>query len=165
MRTTNTSTIARAFARLERRAWGRKAFPLRYFERRIADPRAVVLALRSPARRVAGFLIAVPDGQVRGALYVEDTLLDVPYRGRGLVALLGQALEREARRRGFRYLTRDAKIANGYADAIERAYGDRILERHDHPSPFGPQRYLRLTLARPARPRRVSAPSSRPPRR
>ncbi|OLC54257.1 MAG: hypothetical protein AUH85_12160 [Chloroflexi bacterium 13_1_40CM_4_68_4] len=71
------------------------------------------------------------------------------YRSKARVALLGRALEREANRRGYRYLTRDAAIANGYADAIERAYLGRVLERRDHPSPYGRQRYLKIALRPP----------------
>jgi hypothetical protein len=71
-------------------------------------------------------------------------------------ALLGRALEREARRRGHHFITRDAAIANGYADAIDRAYRGRILERRDHPSEYGPQRYFKIAL-RPARRGRTAA--------
>ncbi len=106
----------------------------------------MILALRTPAGALAGFLIAVPDERVPGALYVEDTLIDAPFRGRGYVRLLGAALEREARRRGFGELTRDAAIANGYADAVERAYAGRVVARRDHGSPYGPQRYLRVRI-------------------
>jgi GNAT superfamily N-acetyltransferase len=141
--------LARDLHALELAEWGRQAFPLEYFVDRLADEDAVVLVLRAPDRSVAGFLIAAPDDAVDGALYVEDTLVAKAFRGRRLVALLGDALEREARRRGYRELTRDARIANGYADAIERAYAGRIVERRDHPSEYGPQRYLRIAIGRP----------------
>jgi GNAT superfamily N-acetyltransferase len=157
--------LARRLFALEKAAWGSQAFSLRYFERRLADPRAVVLALRAPDATLAGFLIAMPDDGVPHALYVEDTLVDEPYRGRGLVALLGRALEDEARKRGYRYLTRDASIENGYADAIERAYAGRVLARVDHPSEYGPQRYLKLVLGpTPAARRPASGRAARPPR-
>lgn len=130
---------------LEKAEWGRKAFGVRYFLRRVADPDAAVVVLRGDGE-VRGFLIAVPDETVEGGLYVEDTLIEAPYRGRRLIALLGEALDAEAARRGFRYLTRDASIANGYADAIERAYRGRVIERREHKSPYGPQRYLKIDL-------------------
>ena len=123
----------------------------------------MILALRTAAGALAGFLVAVPDAGVPGALYVEDTLIDEPFRGHGLVRLLGEALESEAIARGFRYLTRDAAIGGGYADAIERAYAGRVLERRDHGSPYGPQRYLRLALAHaPPSPRLPRRPRQRP---
>lgn len=106
----------------------------------------MVVVLRAPGGEVAGFITAIPDASTPGALYVEDTLVDVPYRGRRLVALMSRALEDEARRRGYRYLTRDAAVRNGYADKLERAYAGRVLERYDHPSPYGPQRYLKIAL-------------------
>jgi GNAT superfamily N-acetyltransferase len=132
---------------MERREWGDQAFDEAYFRERLADPAAVVVVLRTAAGRVAGFQIAVADGD---SLYVEDTLIAKPHRGKGYVAMLARALEREARRRGYRFVTRDAAIANGYADAIERAYGNRIVERYDHPSEYGPQRYFKIALARSA---------------
>ena len=140
------AALARAFAAMERREWGQKAFDVDYFRARLSDHRAVNLVLRTASGRLAGFMIAMPDDSVRDALFVEDTLIAKRYRGHGHVALLGRALEREARRRGYRVLTRDAAIANGYADAIERAYAGRILMRHDHPSPYGPQRYFKIAI-------------------
>ena len=150
------ATLARSFAAMERREWGGKAFDVGYFRARLNDPYAVVLALRTRARRLAGFMIAAPDDDIADALFIEDTLIAKRYRGRGNVALLAQRMERVARSRGYRYLTRDAAIANGYADAIERAYAGRILTRRDHPSPYGPQRYFKIALAAPRRGRRAA---------
>lgn len=134
------------FAELERREWGKRAFPPTYFRKRLRRRDAVIVVLRAPDGDIVGFITAIPDASTPGALYVEDTLVDVPYRGRGLVALMSRALEDEGRRRGYRYLTRDAAIRNGYADKLERAYAGRVLERRDHPSAYGPQRYLKLAL-------------------
>lgn len=136
----------RTFAHLERREWGKQAFPPTYFRKRLRRRDAVIVVLSARDGDIAGFITAIPDASAPGALYVEDTLVDVPYRGRGLVALMSRALEDEGRRRGYRYLTRDAAIRNGYADKLERAYAGRVLERFDHPSPYGPQRYLKLAL-------------------
>ena|SRR2546425_5021244 len=131
---------------MERREWGSKAFDVGYFRARLTDPHAVIVVLRGPRRKVAGFMIAMPDDAVRHALFIEDTLIAKRYRGKGYVGLLGRALDREATRWGYRYLTRDAAIANGYADAIDRAYAGRVLERRDHPSEYGPQRYFKIAL-------------------
>jgi len=152
------SSLIRIFAAMERHEWGAQAFDPGYFRARLADPRSVVLVLRTPRRAVAGFMIATPDDDVPRALFVEDTLIAKRHRGKRRVALLARALEREANRRGYRYLTRDAAIANGYADAIDRAYAGRILERRDHPSPYGRQRYFKIALA----PRRAATARQRP---
>lgn len=141
------ASLVRSLATMERREWRDQAFDVGYFRSRLADPRAVIAILRTPVGTLAGFMIAMPDDAVSGALFIEDTLIAKRYRGRGYVALLGRRMEREALSRGYSYLTRDAKIANGYADAIDRAYAGRILERRDHPSPYGPQRYFKIALA------------------
>ena|SRR2546422_5635574 len=140
------ASLARTFAAMERREWGDKAFDFGYFRARLADPHAVIVVLRTARGVPAGFMIAVPDDASRGALFIEDTLIAKRYRGKGHVALLGRAIEREGKARGYRYLTRDAAVANGYADAIERTYRGRVLERRDHPSPYGKQRYFKIAL-------------------
>ncbi len=58
-------------------------------------------------------------------------------RGKKLVAELIGRLESELKTRGVTHITRQARVADGYADAIERHYGDRIVEKAEMPETVG----------------------------
>ena len=83
------------------------------------------------------------DADVR---HVSDTAIRRELQGTRLVGTLMSMVEVELAARGVRFLTRNAKIPSGYADKVARHYRDRIIERHDHESPWGPQRWFRIKL-------------------
>jgi len=96
---------------------------------------------------LVGFAVAGPAwGDGRASLL--NVLIDPAFRGRGLVWPLIDAVERELLARGIRELDIDARVENSFADNVERRYGARatVIEP-DHPSPYGPQRTIRVTLA------------------
>jgi len=113
-----------------------------------------------------GFAVAGP-AWTAGRVTLLNVLIDPEYRGKGLVWPLIAGLERELSARGVRELDIDARVENGFADNVERRYGARatVIEP-DHPSPYGPQRTIRVTLVKAARsPRqRRAPPSSQTPR-
>jgi len=114
-----------------------------------------------------GFAVAGP-AWTEGRASLLNVLVDPAYRGRGLVWPLIAAVERELFARGIREIDIDARVENGFADNVERRYGARaaVIE-DDHPSPYGPQRTIRVTLVKPARAvrRTRAAPSPRTVRR
>ncbi|PIR82958.1 hypothetical protein COU19_03035 [Candidatus Kaiserbacteria bacterium CG10_big_fil_rev_8_21_14_0_10_56_12] len=55
-------------------------------------------------------------------------------------------LEDTARSRGYTFVTRDARVGNGYADKIAQNYRERIVESHEKTTAFGPQRYFKIRL-------------------
>jgi hypothetical protein len=57
-----------------------------------------------------------------------------------------QKLEEELRAKGVKWLTREAAVKNGYADKIQKHYGDRIVETGERMSPWGLQCYFRIKL-------------------
>lgn len=73
------------------------------------------------------------------------TGVDPAYRGRGIVGQMMEQLEIELKRRKVEYLTRNTRTEQGYADAIERYYGDRITESKDELG-VDPKRYFRIKL-------------------
>lgn len=148
--------IAPDIVRLEQQAFGSGAFDAEYLGDELSNPENVVVLLRSTRDgRIVGFTYATTIDLMeegRGeewdeTAYIPDTVIDSAYRGRGLLSSLMRTLEDELRRRGYRFLERDAVIAHGYAAKIERAYRDRIVERGEpHPSPWGPQVHFRIRL-------------------
>lgn len=142
--------------RIEGEQFGEGAFDEEYLKEEFEDPDNVAVLLWDTAgKRIAGFTYAVPVGGVHQerepesleTAYICDTALDAPYQRRGLIGELMGCLEEELRRRGYRYLERDAAVANGYAETISRAYWDRIVVKSDpHQSEWGLQVFFRIRL-------------------
>ena len=151
---------------LERQEWGSRAFSEREMRWQATNPDAVVMTAWNKSALI-GFAIAGPEWR-EGRVSLLNVLIDPVYRGQGLVWPLIAGVERRLAARGITELEIDARVENGFADAVERRYGKRatVVEK-DHPSPYGPQRTIRVALVRADdRPRRTrAAPSSRTARR
>ena len=146
---------------LERQEWGSRAFSPREMRWQATNRDAVVMTTWDGSTLV-GFAVAGP-AWTEGRASLLNVLIDPAYRGQGLVWPLIAAVERELFARGIRELDIDARVENGFADNVERRYGARaaVIEG-DHPSPYGPQRTIRVTLVKAARsPRRTRAAPSR----
>jgi len=142
---------------LERQEWGSRAFSEREMRWQATNRDAVVMTAWDGTTLV-GFAVAGPEWR-EGRASLLNVLIDPAYRGRGLVWLLIAGVERRLAARGIAELEIDARVENGFADAIERRYGKRaVVSEGDHPSPYGPQRTIRVELVRAgARPRRTRA--------
>ena len=130
---------------LERQEWGSRAFSQREMRWQAMNREAVVMtAWEGPT--LIGFAVAGPAWTDAGASLL-NVLIDPAYRGQGLVWPLIAAVERELTARGIEELEIDARVDNGFADNVERRYGQRarVIEA-DHPSPYGPQRTIRIAL-------------------
>jgi GNAT superfamily N-acetyltransferase len=159
---------------LERQEWGSRAFSPREMRWQATNRDAVVMTTWDGSTLI-GFAVAGPAG-TEGQTSLLNVLIDPAYRGQGLVWPLIAAVERELLTRGVRELDIDARVENGFADAVERRYGARaaVIEP-DHESPYGPQRTIRVTLVKRAppprrtraapRPRTVRQPGAEPARR
>ncbi|TMC44347.1 MAG: GNAT family N-acetyltransferase [Chloroflexi bacterium] len=151
---------------LERQEWGRRAFSEREMRWQATNPDAVVMTAWDGSALI-GFAVAGPEWQ-EGRASLLNVLIDPAYRGQGLVWPLIAGVERRLAVRGVTELEIDARVDNGFADSVERRYGTRatVVEK-DHPSPYGPQRTIRVEIVRAiARPRRKrAAPKSRTARR
>lgn len=149
---------------LERQEWGTRAFSEREMRWQTMNPDAVVATTRDRSTLV-GFAVAGP-AWLEGRASLLNVVIDPTYRGRGLVWPLIAAVERELGRRGIRELDIDARVENGFADNVESRYRTRatVIEG-DHPSPYGPQRTIRIRLKAACPPRRTrAAPLARTPR-
>ena len=159
---------------LERQEWGPRAFSARDMRWQATNRDAVVMTIWNDSDLI-GFAVAGP-AWTAGRASLLNVLIDPAHRGRGLVWPLIAAVERELFARGIRELDIDARVENGFADNVERRYGARaaVIEP-DHPSPYGPQRTIRVTLVKAARsprrtpatqsPRTIRRPSAGPARR
>jgi ribosomal protein S18 acetylase RimI-like enzyme len=139
---------------LERQEWRTRAFSPREMRWQATNRDAVVMTTWD-GQILVGFAVAGP-AESEGRASLLNVLIDPAFRGRGLVWPLLAAVERELFARGVRELDIDARVENRFADNIERRYGARakVIEP-DHPSPYGPQRTIRVTLAKsPRSPRR-----------
>lgn len=151
---------------LERHEWGTRAFSEREM-RWQATNREAVVATTWDGPALVGFAVAGPAWS-ESRVSLLNVLIDPAYRGQRLVWPLITAVERELTARGIGELEIDARVENGFADAVERRYGARAkVVEGDHPSPYGPQRTIRVALVREARPprRTRAALSSRTARR
>ena len=147
---------------LERQEWGPRAFSAREMRWQATNREALVMTTWNGSTLI-GFAVAGPAWS-KGRASLLNVLIDPAFRGRGLVWPLIAAVERELFSREIRELDIDARVDNGFADNVERRYGTRatVIEA-DHPSPYGPQRTIRVALVKAGRsPRRTrAAPSPR----
>lgn len=110
---------------------------------------ANIIVLLKQGSEIIGFTCGIPDENVADAIYIETTEITPTEQGKGHVVAVMDLLENECRNRGYKFITRDAEISNGYADKIAKNYGDRILESHDHESEYsmgGMQRFFKIAL-------------------
>lgn len=130
------------------------AYTENLFAADFSQPRATIILLRDPSKKIIGYTYALPinadkperEEEKDETAIVDSTAIDPQYQGKGLVGKLIGELEKELIRKGFRFMERDAAIPNGYADTVQRHYGDRVIESRDHDSKYGPQRFFRIKL-------------------
>lgn len=135
--------IRKDVLKFEGRCFGARGFSDSQFREAFTKSQ-ITYALRYGDKCI-GYLIAV-EGKWGDSLYVDFTAIDPDFQGRGLVAKLYEAFESELRLRGIRFYDRDSRIETGWADTIQRYYGDRVVAFYDHPSNLGPLRFMRIRV-------------------
>lgn len=78
--------------------------------------------------------------------YIAITAIDPAYQKKGHLKTLISSVEDELRTIGYTHIERNCRIENGYADKVEKHYGDRVDVRYDHGSRIGPLRFMRIRL-------------------
>ncbi len=128
--------------RIERACFGKMAYKSGVIKKDLRRPKNLTVMLRS-GDQVIGFSYALIDGR---SANIEDTAILPAFQGQGLIGILMDRVEQELKARGVKTVTRDAAIANGYADAVEHHYGAKVLKKRDHRSKYGPQRFFQIAL-------------------
>ncbi len=137
--------VRRDILELEELCFPGKVFPEASLRSDFENPENIAVVLRKEDG-VIGFSYGAPDRKVENAIKIHTTEIHPEEQGKGYVVSLVTMLEDEARRRGFKFLTRHAAIENGYADKITANYGDRVVETYERGSDYGPQRYFKIAL-------------------
>jgi ribosomal protein S18 acetylase RimI-like enzyme len=135
-------------AELERECFGEDAFSPDELRRAFTGRQSLAVLLwegASDGGTLIGYTQAQP-AEAPETYYISNTAIAKGHQGRGLVRLLMDRLYADVRAAGARFLERDAAIANGYADKIERSHSADVLETFDHDSPYGPQRFIRMRV-------------------
>lgn len=130
---------------LEEQCFPGQGLPEKELEIIFSDPANIVVVLKKDTDLI-GFSCAIPDEDVEEATYIYATDIHPDEQGMGHVVSIMNVLEEEARKRGYKFLTRNAAVPNGYADKIQKNYKGRILESHENNSEYGPQRYFKIRL-------------------
>lgn len=88
----------------------------------------LVLLKRSDTREIVGYGLAVPTyNKTDVAHYVANAIIP-ELQGKGHIVAISHAVEDGLRDKGFVKLTRETRVAGGYADKVRSAYGNRILK-------------------------------------
>ncbi len=140
---------------LEKEAFSGEAFTKDTLEADFLDSKNLVVVLKNTTSNEAvGFTYAKPldpEGDDSPAKQGEtawmwDTVIKKEHRGKGLLGIMMSTLEEELRNRGFKYLERNALIANNFAENIDKHYNDRIIKKFPLDSRWGPQIFFRIRL-------------------
>jgi ribosomal protein S18 acetylase RimI-like enzyme len=145
------NTIKQRIVELERECFGQDAFSASELRLAFNGRDSLVVILwdgPSEGGTLIGYTQAQP-GDDPQTYYIANTVIAKSHQGRGLVRLLMDRLYADVRAAGARYIERDAAIANGYADKIVRYHAADVLKTLDHPSPYGPQRFIRMRVPEP----------------
>lgn len=140
---------------LEKDAFGEGAFTEDVIAEDFLDSEnVIVLLVEEETGEVVGFTYAKPfepetdDSPAKPGetAWVWDTIIQKAYRSKGLLGSMVSVLEDELRKRGFKYLERNAMVANNYAENISKHYKDRIIKSFPLDSRWGPQVFFRIKL-------------------
>ena len=139
------SDVREDILELEKLCFGENAFDESSLEASFENPKSIVVTLNRE-KSIIGFSVGVPDRKDASAIHIYTIEIHPEEQGNGYVASILNALEEEARKRGYTFLTQHAMIENGYADKISKNYHDAIVETHDRDSEYGPQRFFKIAL-------------------
>ncbi len=133
--------------RIEDVAFSRMGFSEYMMKSLFKNERNLNGLLRDKNNRIIGYTsITINDDGV--SAYIMNIAIDPKHQGKGNVGILMRDMKRELKKQGIKYLIRDSVVENGYADKIERHYGDRIIrsKTYEHDSSWGRQRHFEIKL-------------------
>jgi ribosomal protein S18 acetylase RimI-like enzyme len=140
---------------LENEEFGDKSFPEEWFEKDFKNENTTVVLLKDQDLKIIGYTYACPIGNAfpertsenMETALIWDTVIEKKWRGKHLVGLMMDRIEDELRKRGYKYVEREARTENNYAANIVKHYSDRIVKHSKpHDSPWGEQIFFRIKL-------------------
>lgn len=141
------SVIKDDIVRIERECFGDNGYSKARLKRDFEDPTSVVVLMEAAHEgRVIGYTYARPKEDSIDTAEIYSTAILPAFQDRGYLGLMMGRLERELQHKGFKYIERDAAIENGYADSIEKHYGNRVVAKRDHGSVYGQQRFFVIDI-------------------
>ena len=131
---------------IEGRAFKGGGYGESHLQAEFENPNNIVVVIKD-GEKIIGYCSAFPDHNDKEGLtlYVSSTALLPEYQGKGLVSDILYRLDREAEKRGYKYLTRDAAMEHGYADKLKKNY-KVVVEGEPKMSPYGLQKYLKVEV-------------------
>jgi hypothetical protein len=129
---------------IEYSAFKEKGYSEAELEEFFVEAKNIIILLKNDKDEIVGYTLAWPKSKEEA--YIESTAIDETQQNKKLVGRLIGSLEEELKKRGYKFISRDSIISNGYADKISRFYGKRIIDTYDHDSDWGPQRYFKISL-------------------
>ena|SRR3989344_1247102 len=114
----------------------------------------IVLLKNSENQKIIGFAYAKPrepetsdsPAEPGETAWMWDTVIKKEYRGKKLLGSIMNKLEEELKNKGFKYLERNAMIANNFAENVSKHYKDRIIKSLPLESKWGSQVFFRIKL-------------------
>ncbi len=140
---------------LEKEAFEQHPFIEDELEKDFLNPENTIVFLKNlDSQEVIGFAYAKPrepetsDSPAKPGetAWMWDTVIKKEFRGKGYLGVIMDKLEEELRNRGFKYLERNALVANNFAENISKHYKERIIKNFPLESKWGPQVFFRIKL-------------------
>ncbi len=128
---------------IEKSIFGDKAFDKEMMRIDLTNPKTVFAVLKN-RDSIIGFTYTTEESAE--VANITDTVIIEEYQNKGLVSILMICLETELNRLGYKYVTREAMVENGYADKISKNYTSRIIETREFTGEYGKQRYFKIEL-------------------
>jgi ribosomal protein S18 acetylase RimI-like enzyme len=139
----NWETLGDQIYKIERSIFGEESLDQEMMRSDINDSKTNLILLKDGSS-IVGFTYTVPENE--DSARIVDTVLMKKYQHKGFVSILMSCLETELRKSGYKYITRDVLIKNGYADKIMKNYNSQIIETKELTSKWGKQRYFKIQL-------------------
>jgi ribosomal protein S18 acetylase RimI-like enzyme len=139
---------------VETEAFKEKAFSDEELAEDFQNEKNVVVLLKD-THKIIGFTYAKPAEvftkenipEKEKTAWVCDTIIKKEFRGKKLVGNMSDLLERELKKRDYKYIARNPAVANNYAQNISNIYRDRIVQQEGPTdSEWGPQMFFRIKL-------------------
>ena len=116
-------------------------------EENFTDPENIVVLARTSNNNLIGLTICSPTSKDSKVANTDFTAVIPEEQGKHLVAKLMEVAEAELKRRGYLFMTTQARIQNGYANKVRKHYNERIVsESKMSGSAYGPRINFKIKL-------------------